>query len=391
MAEKSWLIQTEELQVGTTLSFDLVDSNGQMLHKAGMPISEKLKEKLVKRNIHSVTVQGLLEDESEQYQELLFDSYPAATIAHLQSSIRASQDAILNLAQTLRDGKDGEVGELREGIDDFVHQAQKNLSATLAMIATKSKLGNQQIADRLACRSTHASLLSIAMSVTKNDDPAESFEIGLAAMLHDVSLLLHPEWFSQELEPKESRFWDDYRRHPIESAELLNSIKGISTNTIRFVTQVHEQIDGTGYPRGLRQKQIPTAARILNLSDAYLSLTEPIMGKPYAPSDALAYLCHHTALGLFCKESLQRMLQSMSLYPIGSVVLLDDETKAIVIKATPGNPLKPVVRLIDRDNLRIDLSTSSRLILGPHIDSKIEHCERIEKNQLSSVLWRTDR
>ena len=56
--EQSWVIQTEDLQIGTVLSFDLTDATGQVLHKAGLPINDRLKERLTKKNIHSVTIRG---------------------------------------------------------------------------------------------------------------------------------------------------------------------------------------------------------------------------------------------------------------------------------------------------------------------------------------------
>ena len=85
------------------------------------------------------------------------------------------------------------------------------------------------------------------------------------------------------------------------------------------------------------------------------------------------------------------MIQGMSVYPVGSTVLLDDDSRALVIQAHPGKPLQPVIRLQQLGNLRIDLQDSSRTIVGPFVGSDTSKLERIKKSQMLDFLWRTDR
>jgi HD-GYP domain-containing protein (c-di-GMP phosphodiesterase class II) len=259
----------------------------------------------------------------------------------------------------------------------------------LGVISLRHRFADQEIVDRLAERSTRCSMLGVVMSLAGGQSVEATSEVGLAGLLHDTALLSHPEWFSSST-PHDDKYIAEYRRHPIESAELLNGIEGISRSTILLITQVHEQADGTGYPRGLRIEQTLKGASLLNLADAYLALTSPLQGKQLAPADAMAYLCYQTALGKFSKDALQYFLQNMSIYPIGSTVTLDDETNAVVVEGGTGKPLQPVVRLLGTGNLRIDLSASSRFISGPYMIGEQGSFERIQKQQMQQVLWRTD-
>jgi HD domain len=388
--EQTWVIPTGDLQIGTTLSFDLTDGSGQVLHKAGLPINERLKERLKKKNIHSVTIRGASRFDEGQTESLLLDSFPPQTIAAIQTAIEAAKTSLFKFAGSLVKERDARVLELAGNVVQFVEQASRDVASTLAVIALEPKRANKQIVELIAERSAKLSLLSIVTSIVNSDEPAESLEIGLAAILHDSSLLLHPEWFSLDVQ-RDSSYLKEYQRHPIESAELVNGIKGVSSNVISLITQLHEQADGSGYPRGLKLSNSLPGARILNIADAYLSLVEPLTGVGSAPSDVLAYLCFHAAKGKFCKDMLQRLIQGMSVYPVGSTVVLDNNVKAVVVQGNEASPLKPIVRLLQHGNLRIDLKESTRTITGPYIGSGPHKCERIKKSQMHEILWRTDR
>ncbi len=390
--EQVWVIQSADLQVGTILSFDLTDASGQVLHKAGTPISDRLKARLQKNNIHSLTIRGATHFGNEQSESLLIHSFPAGRIESIQESLQASQSALLNLFASCQKSDEVNISEVKLTVDQFVDQATKDVSAALATIAIPTKDGkNSELTERIANRSAKFSLLSVITSVVHGDTIAQSSEIGLAGLLHDCSLLLHPDWFSNDPNDRGLSFLQDYQRHPIESVELLRATAGLADGVITMISQVHEQADGTGYPGHLSLDQTHSGASILNLADAYLTLVEPLLGVKHIPTDAIAYLCYHTAQGKFSTTILQSMLQGMSIYPVGSAVTLDDDSKAMVVSATSGNPLEPVIRLFEPGNLKIDLAESSRRITSPSVDSKSMGQERVPKSRMHEILWRTDR
>ena len=389
--EQSWVIQTEDLQIGTTLSFDLTDGAGQILHKAGMPINERLKERLQKKNIHSVTVRGAAKSDESLTESLLIASFSDGSIQAIQKSIVSTQQALCKLIAAVQKNEDGSVSELEDSVGQFLDHASKDVAAALAVVAMVSKSENADFVERVAKRSAKLSLLGVVTSVVQANEAHVSMEIGLAGLLHDSALLFHPEWFSTIPGERGDHFLEEYHRHPIESAELVNGTNGISRNVITIITQVHEQADGSGYPRGLKLANTLPGATILNLADAYLVLVEPLTGRRHVPSDAITYLCSHAAQGRFCKVTMQKMLQGMSIYPIGSTVILDDESRALVIQSTPEKPMQPVVRLLQSGNMRIDLSQSARFISAPYVATDSTAVERIKKIQMQEILWRTDR
>lgn len=389
---QTWVIQTEDLQVGTSLSFDLTDANGQILLKAGVPIQERLKEILRKKNINSVTVRGAANSEAEKTEATLLSSYDTERIEAIQSAIASTQDSIMKVVQAAQNGEASGVQQLGESIDQFLAEANKDISASLALVGLRSKVIEPSIAERLAARATKLSLLAIVISLLRKDEVRESLDVGMAGALHDSSLMVHPEWFSGEKSLRDDSIANEYRRHPLESAEMLNGIEGISKNTITMISQVHEQADGSGYPRGMQLKQAHPGAVILNLADAYLELTFPIQGAPMDQADSIAYLSHHAAMGKFCKSTFFLLMNGLSLYPIGSAVILDDDSKAVVIQSNSGYPLQPVVRLLhESHSTKLDLKQSKLRIARPAEGVLAFGAERIKKSQMQNVLWRTDR
>lgn len=65
--------------------------------------------------------------------------------------------------------------------------------------------------------------------------------------------------------------WDEIRKHPIYTYEILKPILG---EKIAFIAKCHhEKLDGSGYPDGLKGKQIPFESQILAVADVFDALT----------------------------------------------------------------------------------------------------------------------
>ncbi|HEV2283508.1 MAG TPA: MFS transporter [bacterium] len=94
----------------------------------------------------------------------------------------------------------------------------------------------------------------------------------MTGLLHDIGKVAVPDAILQKpgrLLPEE---WDVMRSHVIDSAAMVASIAGLS-RIAPMVRASHEHFDGTGYPDGLHGREIPLAARIVAIADAYHALT----------------------------------------------------------------------------------------------------------------------
>jgi two-component system cell cycle response regulator len=102
-------------------------------------------------------------------------------------------------------------------------------------------------------------------------------ELALAAELHDVGKLAIPDAILEKPGPLEESEWAIVQRHPAIGQRILAASPALQrVGTI--VRSTHERWDGTGYADGLAGTEIPLAARIISVCDAFASLTS---ARPY--------------------------------------------------------------------------------------------------------------
>ena len=97
------------------------------------------------------------------------------------------------------------------------------------------------------------------------------------ARLHDVGKIVVPGSVLNKSEPLTDEEWELMKKHTLAGAKILQDIPHLR-GTLPYVLYHHEKWDGSGYPKGLRGKEIPIQGRILALADVYDALTT---ARPY--------------------------------------------------------------------------------------------------------------
>jgi putative nucleotidyltransferase with HDIG domain len=100
------------------------------------------------------------------------------------------------------------------------------------------------------------------------------------ALLHDIGKMAIPDSVLLKPGPLTEEEWGIMRQHPLTAYELLSSIAFLRP-ALDIPYCHHERWDGTGYPRGLRGAQIPFAARIFAVADAFDAMRS---NRPYRPA-----------------------------------------------------------------------------------------------------------
>jgi putative nucleotidyltransferase with HDIG domain len=128
----------------------------------------------------------------------------------------------------------------------------------------------------------------LAHAIGVNDN--ELIHIRRGALLHDIGKMGIPETILNKVEPLTEEEWGIIRQHPQFAFQLLSTLV-YQASTLDIPHRHHEKWDGSGYPDGLREEQIPLSARIFAVVDVFDALTSP---RPYreavSPEEALAYI-----------------------------------------------------------------------------------------------------
>lgn len=107
----------------------------------------------------------------------------------------------------------------------------------------------------------------------------ELHDVKLAALLHDIGLLMLPPRLLADTGPLEPEAYVAVQGHSRLGSQLLEPFSFVRSASI-LVAHHHERWDGTGYPYGIRGVFIPLGARILAVADAFDSIRIPGISDP---------------------------------------------------------------------------------------------------------------
>jgi HD-GYP domain-containing protein (c-di-GMP phosphodiesterase class II) len=128
--------------------------------------------------------------------------------------------------------------------------------------------------------SQETAVISYFLALGIGVKPKQADFIHFAGLLHDLGKI----GVSEDILRKHGKLtleeWKIIKRHPVIGADILRPVKAFNTKgcIADMVLYHHERYDGSGYPYGLKGKDIPLGARIIAVADAFSAL---INNRPY--------------------------------------------------------------------------------------------------------------
>ena len=97
-------------------------------------------------------------------------------------------------------------------------------------------------------------------------------QVEIAALLHDIGKIGVPDAILKKNGPLTPEERVVINKHPEYSWSILRLFRGLESASL-YTLHHHENVDGTGYPAGLKGTDIPTVSRIVSVIDAYDAMT----------------------------------------------------------------------------------------------------------------------
>ncbi len=120
--------------------------------------------------------------------------------------------------------------------------------------------------------------------------PKEQLRIlAFGARLHDIGKIIIPDHILKKPGDLTTDEWELMKQHPTAGARILSNIKHLN-NAVNYVLYHHERWDGSGYPSGLKGRDIPMEGRLLAIADVYDALTTD---RPYHPARPRSEVIHY--------------------------------------------------------------------------------------------------
>jgi HD-GYP domain-containing protein (c-di-GMP phosphodiesterase class II) len=114
--------------------------------------------------------------------------------------------------------------------------------------------------------------LALAVGERLELPPEETEDLRKAAELHDIGKVAIPDAILDKSGPLDEAEWEFMRRHTIVGERILSAAPALE-RVARIVRSTHERMDGKGYPDQLAGEEIPLAARIVLVCDAFEAMT----------------------------------------------------------------------------------------------------------------------
>ncbi len=118
---------------------------------------------------------------------------------------------------------------------------------------------------------------SVMIAKELNLPAGEVKRIRFSALLHDIGKIGIPDKILLKPGKLTKKEFEVVKEHPERGVKILKPIKQLNT-VLDGIRYHHEWLNGSGYPEGLKGKQVPLVARIITIGDAYDAMTSD---RPY--------------------------------------------------------------------------------------------------------------
>lgn len=198
----------------------------------------------------------------------------------------------------------------------------------------------------MAVHAVNTTVLALTLGVYLGIDRRGLRRLGLGALLHDVGKTTLPRELLEKPDALTERELRLVREYPQSGYELVADSGTVHTESLEVIRMHRERWDGRGYPQGIRGEMIPRKALIVGLADAYDTMTswQP-WASAVAPDKALHEL-YANAAHEFSVDLVQEFIRCMGIFPVGSVVELDNSARGVVVGTRPGGGLWPTILMV---------------------------------------------
>ena len=251
-----------------------------------------------------------------------------------------TQDLLQHVVEDIRAGNQMQIKVVESVIEDMVDSMVRNPDAMMwvARMREQSTVAYDHglsVAVNLVAFGRHLGF------------PKEQLaHLGVMGLLLDIGKIRVPREMLEKSTTLTSEEFKELKRHVLYSMEILSQTANVNPDVVEGVAQHHERMDGSGYPHGLAGKNITVYGKMSAIADTYAAITKK---RPYAepasPHEALQMLSSWSGTQ-FQADMVEQFIQSIGVFPVGSLVELSTGEVAVVITHNKQKRLRPKVLVV---------------------------------------------
>ena len=286
----------------------------------------------------------------------------------VKESYAEAREAIQEVMWEAKFGKSLNVAGVRKIINKMMKSALRNPDALTCFALIRKK------DEYTAMHSLRTAILSLVFGRQLGLAPEELELLGLGALLCDVGKMKIP---SEILNKPAALTADEMlmvKGHVTWGAEILGKANQIPAAVIEVAHRHHERYDGSGYIDRLQGEDIGLFSLITGIVDYYDAVTSDRVYRTGISSYAALQKMYEWRGSLFQPQLVEKFIQCLGIYPVGSVVELNTGEIAVVAALNRMQRLKPRVVLVLRADKTPYLETPITNLSGRKTPEG-RHCE----------------
>lgn len=312
-------IKLEDAVQGMSLAYNLYDSRGRMLIKRDETLTSWYIAKLAEYKIDGIYIMD--------------DMFNDINIEFIISpELRAEGLACV---------REGNIDKCRALAVKMVTEIYPKGSLILDLIDIRTY--NDYIYAHCVNVAVISCIIGIELKLTKH----ELTDLVTAALLHDLGKLSIPDEILNKPERLTQEEYKIIQTHALLSYDIIKSRPDLSTQVKEAVLYHHENVDGSGYPKGIDGTGLNIYAKIIHVADVYDALiSQKPYKRPYSSFETSEYIMGGSSI-MFDKDVVTALLKCVPLYQKCRQVFLSDGSSGIVKDNTGDHNLRPVIKLFN--------------------------------------------
>jgi HD-GYP domain-containing protein (c-di-GMP phosphodiesterase class II) len=252
---------------------------------------------------------------------------------------KEAKKTVHDIMEDVRIGKPVKTEKVEKVVDKMIDSIFRNQDALIS-------LGRIKKTDEYTfMHSMSVCVLMLSFGKNLGFNPKELKEVGVGAMLHDIGKTKVPLDILNSTSSFNDSQYEIMKKHVVYSKDILEETEGISELSIILASQHHERIDGRGYPDGLKGDEISLYGQAVAIVDVYDAMTSTrCYQSKTEPTEVLKKL-YEWSNG-YNADLVQQFIRCVGIYPVGSLVRLENGLLGIVIDKDNENLLQPIVRIV---------------------------------------------
>jgi HD-GYP domain-containing protein (c-di-GMP phosphodiesterase class II) len=181
--------------------------------------------------------------------------------------------------------------------------------------------------------------------------------------MHDIGKTMIPKDILNKPGKLSSAEFDEMKRHPELGSKIIREMEGLAPHISSIVLGHHLHYNRSGYPEWASKLPFNQMVDIIAIADTYDAITTlRVYQHPVNPKTALNEMQKMTNT-ILDGAIVERFIEMMGNYPVGTLVRLDTNEVAIVFRPNPLDENAPLVRiLIDEEGKRLPVPREQALI-----------------------------